>query len=309
MAAWVYLERLAPALGLIGNAVRFPGLRCGLRVEISGSGQFGFGTQVSLGEGTRIELAPGSAFDIGDKVSMSRSVHIAPSSSRRISIGSGTTVQDYCRVYGDVAIGPRCILAPNVFVSSGTHVFDAMPHLPIQRQEQLAPIAEQPIRIFADCWFGINAVVLPDVTVGRGCVVGANAVVTDDLPPYSVAVGNPTRVVRQRLHFSPKSRIDASNENDAPYFYDGFGGDLLSNEGAFSASSEFILALQSDTARAIRLCLQGKNGVIGFDGQNQSTPKSWGVVEFALGQNSRSLPFLRFHLDGRCQIKWAELVT
>lgn len=309
MAAWAHLERLAPTLGLVGNAVRFPGLRCGLGVEISGSGRFRRGTQVSLGEGTRIELAPSSALDIGDNVSISRFVHIAPSSTRLVSIGSGTTVQDYCRVYGDVAIGPRCILAPNVFVSSGTHAFDALPHLPIQRQDQLAPIAEQPIQIFGDCWFGINAVVLPGVTVGRGCVVGANSVVTDDLPPYSVAVGNPTRIVRQRLHFSPRSRIDASNENDAPYFYAGFSGDLLSNEDAFFASSGFIVALQSETARAIRLCLQGENGVISLEGQSQSTPKSWGVVEFALGQNSRSLPFLRFHLDGRCQIKWAELVA
>jgi acetyltransferase-like isoleucine patch superfamily enzyme len=309
MAAWAHLERLAPALGLIGNAVRFPGLRCGLRVEISGSGHFRRGTRVNLGEGSRIELAPGSALDIGDNVSISRFVHIAPSSSRRVSIESGTTVQDYCRIYGDVAIGPRCILAPNVFVSSGTHAFDALPHLPIQCQEQLAPIEERPIRIFGDCWFGINAVVLPGVTVGRGCVVGANAVVTNDLPPYAVAVGSPARVARQRLQFVPKSRIEAANENDAPYFYDGFGGDLLPNGGAFAASSAFILALQSEAARAVRLGLEGEDGVIGLEGQCQSVPKGWSVVEFPLGQTSRLSPFLRFQLDGHCRIKWAELVA
>ena len=97
-------------------------------------------------------------------------------------------------------------------------MFDALPHRPIQEQESIAPAAQRPIRIYGDCWFGINVAITPGVTVGRGCVVGANSVVTGDLPPYQVAAGNPARVIRKRLEFSPKSRIDAANEQDAPLF-------------------------------------------------------------------------------------------
>ena len=54
------------------------------------------------------------------------------------------------------------------------------------------------MRIEADCWIGEKATVLRGVTIGRGSVVGAQTVVTRDVPPLSVVVGNPGRVVRRR---------------------------------------------------------------------------------------------------------------
>jgi acetyltransferase-like isoleucine patch superfamily enzyme len=56
-----------------------------------------------------------------------------------------------------------------------------------------------PVRIGPDVWLGTKVSVLRGVTIGHGCVVAANAVVNQDLPPYSVAVGVPARVVRDRL--------------------------------------------------------------------------------------------------------------
>ena len=223
-------------------------------------------------------------------------------------IGAGSTIQDNCRIYGDVTVGPRCIFAPNVFVSSGTHAFDTLPHLPIQEQDRLAPVASRPIRIFADCWFGINSVLMPGINIGRGCVVGANSVVTADLPPYSVAVGNPAKVVRQRLSFLPKSRIDATEEKDAPYFYDGFDASLAASGNAFTANSDFTLVLQGDSPRTVRLCLSGDRGTtIELTGCRQPVPQSWSVVNFPLDANSSSLPFLQFQSDGPCRVQWAEL--
>lgn len=54
-----------------------------------------------------------------------------------------------------------------------------------------------PIRIEDDCWLGSNVTVLPGVTVGRGSTIGAGSVVTRDIPPYSVAVGVPARVIKK----------------------------------------------------------------------------------------------------------------
>jgi acetyltransferase-like isoleucine patch superfamily enzyme len=54
-----------------------------------------------------------------------------------------------------------------------------------------------PVRIERDSWIGANVFILPNVTIGRHSVVGANSVVNQDLPPYSVAVGAPARVIKQ----------------------------------------------------------------------------------------------------------------
>jgi acetyltransferase-like isoleucine patch superfamily enzyme len=308
MSRLVYIERLVPALGFIKNAARYQGLHCGLRVEIQGPGKLRYGARVRIGEGTRLDLPKDSVLEIGDDVSVSRFAHIVPGSSGHTLVGSRCTVQDACRIYGDVTIGPRCIFAPNVFVSSGAHVFDALPHLPIQDQDRLAPVASRPIRIVADCWVGINSVVMPGVNIGRGCVVGANTVVTADLPPFSVAVGNPAKVVRQRLSFLPKSRIDAIEEKDGPYFYDGFDTNLTARGNAFTAGSDFILALQGDAPRTVRLCLSADLGTtLELAGCRQSVPQNWGVVNFPLDPNSNLLPFLRFQADGPCRVQWAEL--
>jgi len=54
-----------------------------------------------------------------------------------------------------------------------------------------------PVTIEEDCWLGTGAIVLPGVSIGRGSIIGAGAVVTKDIPPLSLAVGVPARVVRQ----------------------------------------------------------------------------------------------------------------
>jgi acetyltransferase-like isoleucine patch superfamily enzyme len=308
MTALAYLGRLAPSLGLLANTIRYRNLRCGLHVEILGPGRLVYGKDVKLGQGTRIELPPQSRLDLGDDVSVSRGAHIVPETGRAIFVGAGSTIQDGCRIYGDVAIGLRCILAPNTFVSSGTHAFAPRPCRPIQEQDQLTPISTKPIRIYGDCWFGINSVLLPGVSIGRGCVIGANSVVNEDLPPFTVAAGNPARIVKQRLAFAPKSRIVATDENDWPYFYDGFALSLRANEQAFVASSDFTLALEHPGARVIRLLLGESEGEIGFAGHRRSLPRRSDMLEFELAPQLGQMPFLRFEVDGCCRIHSAELV-
>ena len=55
----------------------------------------------------------------------------------------------------------------------------------------------KPIVIGSNCWIASNVVICGGVTIGEGCVIGAGSVVTRDIPPHSLAVGNPCRVLRE----------------------------------------------------------------------------------------------------------------
>lgn len=87
-----------------------------------------------------------------------------------------------------VTIGSNVLFGPGVQLYAATHPIDAV----VRRTLELA----QPISIGDDCWLGGGAIVCPGVTIGAGCVIGAGSVVTKDVPAYSLAVGNPARVVR-----------------------------------------------------------------------------------------------------------------
>ena len=87
-----------------------------------------------------------------------------------------------------VAIGSNVLFGPGVQLYAATHSLDAG----TRRMLELA----RPITIGDDCWLGGGAIVCPGVTIGPGCVIGAGAVVTKDVPPYSLAVGNPARVIK-----------------------------------------------------------------------------------------------------------------
>lgn len=144
---------------------------------------------------------------LADNTWLSHGVEIEATGT--VSFGEGTTVQRRCTFNGSVAIGRGCIIAPNVFASSGAHLFAAWPDLPIREQEAryaALPQAERPqgfeerpIVIGDDCWIGINVAIMPGVVIGRGCVIGANAVVTQSLPAGSIAVGIPAKIKATRF--------------------------------------------------------------------------------------------------------------
>lgn len=92
-----------------------------------------------------------------------------------------------------VIIEEAAAFARGVYISDHSHGMDD-PDLPI-RDQPIARIA--PVRIGRGAWLGQNVVVLPGVTIGAGSVIGANSVVRHDIPPRSVAVGSPARVIRQ----------------------------------------------------------------------------------------------------------------
>jgi acetyltransferase-like isoleucine patch superfamily enzyme len=109
---------------------------------------------------------------------------------RRTFVGEGTVM----RGQGGIVIGDNVLFAPRVQVLAVDHVFTD-PQLPIMDQG----ITAQGIVIEDNCWIGAGAIVLDGVRIGRGSCVGAGAVVTKSVPPHSLAVGVPARVIRNLL--------------------------------------------------------------------------------------------------------------
>lgn len=114
-------------------------------------------------------------------------------SDRIVTIGDRCLIGRHSSIAGhlEIVIEDDVYFGPNVFVTDQNHAV-TNPDLPIGHQSQ----PEAPVRIGAGSWLGTNVVVLPGVTIGRHVAVGANSVVTTDLPDDSVAVGAPARVIK-----------------------------------------------------------------------------------------------------------------
>jgi acetyltransferase-like isoleucine patch superfamily enzyme len=113
-----------------------------------------------------------------------------------IRIGSHTFVGEstIMRGQGGITIGDHVLFAPRVQVLAVDHVFTD-PTRPIMEQG----ITAVGIRIENGCWIGAGAIILDGVTIGEGSCIGAGAVVTRSVPPHSLAVGAPARVIRNLL--------------------------------------------------------------------------------------------------------------
>lgn len=105
----------------------------------------------------------------------------------RCVIGRGSSIAAHLTV----TIGDDVYFGPNVYVTDHNHS-NADPSLPVGRQA--AP--EREVIIGARSWLATGVVVTPGVTIGEGVSVGANSVVTQDLPDGCIAVGSPARVIR-----------------------------------------------------------------------------------------------------------------
>jgi acetyltransferase-like isoleucine patch superfamily enzyme len=145
---------------------------------------------VRIGRGSSIYL--GVMFDVGEQ--------------GRVSIGEFTLING-ARIICDaeVSIGDYCLISWNTVFMDSTR----LPTAASARRTELAAAAARhprriesvrparPIRIERNVWVGFDACVLPGVTIGEGSVIGARSVVVEDVPPFSVAVGNPARVIRK----------------------------------------------------------------------------------------------------------------
>lgn len=112
----------------------------------------------------------------------------------KVSIGSNTYIGQnaFIRGEGSVSIGSHCMIAANVVVYSYNHDYESN-KIPFSDVNTYKPVI---IEDFV--WIGRNVNITPGVRIGKGAIIGMGAVVTKDIPPFSVAGGNPAKVIKVR---------------------------------------------------------------------------------------------------------------
>lgn len=163
---WYYCLRLArPA----------PGIRIETGIRIGSPAHITIGADAYLGPDCKLFASPSSPITIG----------------RGLAVNANVMIN--ARGRGGIEIGNDVLIGPNVVLRSNNHVIANLK----------VPIAEQgmtdgTIVIEDDVWIASNAVVLPDVRIGRGSIIAAGAVVTKDVPPLSIVGGVPAKVIGSR---------------------------------------------------------------------------------------------------------------
>lgn len=99
----------------------------------------------------------------------------------------------------DIRIGNHVMFGPEVAIIGGNHRYDIIGKFMDQiRESEKRPEDDKGVVIEDDVWIGARAIILNGVRIGRGAIIGAGTVVTKDVPPYSIFVGNPGRVIKFR---------------------------------------------------------------------------------------------------------------
>jgi acetyltransferase-like isoleucine patch superfamily enzyme len=132
---------------------------------------------------------------VGDDVIISRNC-VIQGKTGSVAIGNQTDLG--CNTIlssgAGIHIGNSVLIAGNCYIGGGRYISD---RLDIPMMEQ-GLYSKGPVVIGDDVWLGAGAIVLDGVQVGRGCIVGAGAVVTKDLPDYAVAIGVPAKAIKTR---------------------------------------------------------------------------------------------------------------
>jgi acetyltransferase-like isoleucine patch superfamily enzyme len=170
----------------IQNGVQFLNTSC---IEIGNSVWINRGAIIDAGEHCNNRIS------IGDDVQIKYGVTFEALNNTEIIIEKGALLSAYVCIGGpgNIKIGKACMIAANTGIYANNHIFSDL-----TRDIALQGVTREGIIIEDDCWLGHGVTVLDGVIIGKGSVIGAGSVVTKDIPPYSVAVGVPAKVIKSR---------------------------------------------------------------------------------------------------------------
>lgn len=138
------------------------------------------------------------------KITLGNNVIIRPSTcifanngDSRIVLGSGTEIGNHSTLSSihEVVLEENVLTGPHVFISDHNHDYRNV-EIPVCKQGVMVS-EKSKVVVGEGSWLGTNAVIVGNVRIGKHCVIGANSVVTKDIPDYSVAAGIPARVIKK----------------------------------------------------------------------------------------------------------------
>jgi acetyltransferase-like isoleucine patch superfamily enzyme len=159
--------------------IRFP-------IDLRNKSQIDFGKGLTTGKGCRLEV------EISEE---------STSKGIKMRFGNNIQINDYVHITASekVIIEDNVLIASKVYISDSSHgaygrngLHSSPLEIPKDRE-----IVTAPVTIKKNVWLGEHVSILMGVTIGEGCIVGANAVVTKSIPPYCIVVGNPAKVIKQ----------------------------------------------------------------------------------------------------------------
>lgn len=167
--------------------------------------------KIKYGKNTIINtLKIGKNFCIGKNCIIAKGVTIG----NNVSIGDCTYISSYTTIDTNVNIGKYCSIAKNVFIAPGVHKTNYLTTHPIlfnkywrkkigveEKDNYDTKIGKENEETYIgnDVWIALNAIIMRGVKIGDGAVIGAGAIVTKDVEPYSIVVGAPAKHIRFRF--------------------------------------------------------------------------------------------------------------
>ena len=155
-----------------------------------------------------------SRIEIGKNVAIGRgswlNVNDRKSSGVAISIGDNSFigVHNFFTAGRSIVIRDYCLTAINCAFLGSAHRYED----PMRAYSSTGTTLDGDIYVGANCFFGVGATVLGSVRIGHGCILGAGTVVRSDIPPFSLVVGNPARVIK-RFDFGEKKWVPWPADN------------------------------------------------------------------------------------------------
>jgi acetyltransferase-like isoleucine patch superfamily enzyme len=168
--------------------------------------RFGHGVTIGVNVGVR----HAETFEIGDGVCIGEQAVLQGRFDGRCVIGDGTWIGPHSYFDArDLELGEHVGWGPGAKVLGSMHT-----GVPVEEPTIRTPLAIAPVRVGAWADIGVNATLLPGVTIGQGSIVGAGAVVTRNVPPFAKVAGVPARVIGWRDGRSPSALPGHTEQGD-----------------------------------------------------------------------------------------------
>lgn len=187
---WVRGKLLPRLMNSVG-----PGSVFGTGMVLRCPGRISLGRAVLADDGVVLDAkGESSRIMIGDQVLLGRHTILSCHDSE-LAIGNFVSIGPFCFLVSrsHLRIGSNVAIGAGTYMLGGGHAFDD-PDKPVIHQERTS----KGIVVHEGAWIGIGAKILDGVTIGENSIVGAGAVITKDVPPWTVAMGNPARIVEKR---------------------------------------------------------------------------------------------------------------